>query len=422
MDKFIIKGPAPLQGTIPVSGSKNAALPLMAASLLGDSPSTLTLIPRLRDIFTFNEVIRETGTTVQFDEDSNSLHIDPSTLNSTYAPYELVRKMRASFYMLGALIGREGEAKVSLPGGCAWGPRPVDLHLQGFEEMGVNIELDSGYVVASLPGETVKGGEFTLEPSSVGATINLVLGSVKRAEKFVIRNAAKEPDVVLLCNMLIKMGADITGAGTDTITVRKTDQLSGVTMQNDPDRIETGTFMIAAAMHPESDLTLTGCKPEDLGSFTSQLKKTGVDVSIDGDVIRVKSNENLKPVSIKTAIYPGFPTDLQAQWATLMTQIEGTSTVTDTVYFDRFSYVPELNRLGADLEVSKNKVTIKGKSLLSGASVMSTDLRASVSLVMAAMVAEGESEVLRVYHLDRGYEQLEQKLSALGAAVTRASQ
>lgn len=421
MDKFIIKGPTPLKGIIPVSGSKNAALPLMAASVLGDSPSTLTLIPRLRDIYTFNEVIRQTGTDISFIEEKNTLHIDPANLNSTHAPYELVRKMRGSFYMLGALIGREGEARVSLPGGCAWGPRPVDLHLQGFKEMGVNIELDGGYVVASLPGETVKGGEFTLEPSSVGATINLVLGSVKRAEKFVIRNAAKEPDVVLVCNMLTKMGADITGAGTDTITVRKTSRLSGVTMQNDPDRIETGTFMIAAAMHPESDITLTGCKPQDLGTFTSYLKKTGVEISVDGSSIRVKSNGNLKPVSIKTAIYPGFPTDLQAQWATLMTQIEGTSSVTDTVYFDRFSYVPELNRLGADLEVIKNKVTIRGKTPLSGASVMSTDLRASVSLVMAAMAAEGESEILRVYHLDRGYEQLEQKLNAAGASVTRAS-
>ncbi|HLR89618.1 MAG TPA: UDP-N-acetylglucosamine 1-carboxyvinyltransferase [Balneolaceae bacterium] len=422
MDKFIINGPTPLRGTIPVSGSKNAALPLMAASLLGDSPSTLKLIPRLRDIFTFNEVIRQTGTEVTFNEDENILRIDPAGLDSTYAPYELVRKMRASFYMLGALIGRKGEAKVSLPGGCAWGPRPVDLHLQGFEKMGVEITLDGGYVLASLPGETVKGGEFTLEPSSVGATINLVLGAVKRAEKFVIHNAAREPDVVLLCNMLTKMGADITGIGTDTLTIRKTDTLSGVEMRNDPDRIETGTFMIAAAMHPESDLTLTGCKPEDLGNFTANLKKTGVGLTIEGDTIRVKSNGNLKPVSIKTAIYPGFPTDLQAQWATLMTQIEGTSTVTDTVYFDRFSYVPELNRLGADLEVEKNRVTIRGKTTLSGASVMSTDLRASVSLVMAALVAEGESEILRVYHLDRGYERLEQKLNAVGASIRRITQ
>lgn len=422
MDKFIIEGPSPLKGTIPVSGSKNAALPLMAASLLGESPSTLSLVPKLRDIYTFNDVIRETGTKVTFDEVNNKLTIDPSTLSNTYAPYELVRKMRASFYMLGALIGHSGEAKVSLPGGCAWGPRPVDLHLKGFEKMGVEIDLDQGYVIASMKNNTLEGGEFTLDPSSVGATINLILGAVKRAKHFVIKNAAKEPDVVLLCKMLTSMGADIKGAGTDTITIRKVEKLNGVHFSNDPDRIETGTFMIAAAMHPESDVTLTGCKPQDLGQFPSTFKKTGIDFDIHGDQIRIQSNRKLKNISIKTAIYPGFPTDLQAQWATLMTQAEGESTITDTVYFDRFSYVPELNRLGADLEVHKNKVTVRGKSNLTGTSVMSTDLRASVSLVMAAMVAEGTSEILRVYHLDRGYEQLEKKLNTVGASIKRVSQ
>ncbi len=251
MDKFIIEGPAPLKGTVPISGSKNAALPLMAASLLGDSKSTIHTVPRLKDIYTFNEVIKETGTNVQFLEKDNRLEINPVNLNSLFAPYELVRKMRASFYMLGALIGHSGEAKVSLPGGCAWGPRPVDLHLKGFETMGVNIRLDKGYVYASMDNATVEGGEFTLNPSSVGATINLVLGAVKRAKKFVIKNAAKEPDVVLLCKMLKQMGADIEGIGTDTLIIQKVDSLQGVVFSNDPDRIETGTFMIAAALHPE---------------------------------------------------------------------------------------------------------------------------------------------------------------------------
>lgn len=422
MDKFIIEGPTPLNGTIPVSGSKNAALPLMAASLLGDSASTLSLIPKLKDIYTFNEVIRHTGTSVDFDDERHELSINPESLQHSYAPYELVRKMRASFYMLGSLIGRTGEAKVSLPGGCAWGPRPVDLHLKGFEAMGVDITLEQGYVYASLPSDTLEGGEFTLEPSSVGATINLVLGAVKRAKKFVIRNAAKEPDVVLLCNMLAKMGADIEGAGTDTITVRMVEHLNGVAFMNDPDRIETGTFMIAAAMHPDSDIVLTGCKPEDLGVFPGVFKKTGTEVLVDGDNIRVISPDVIKSTSITTAIYPGFPTDLQAQWATLMTQSTGKSTVKDTVYFDRFSYVPELNRLGANLSVEKNRVTIQGKTKLTGASVMSTDLRASVSLVMAGMIAEGTTEVLRVYHLDRGYEQLEKKLNDVGANVRRVQQ
>jgi UDP-N-acetylglucosamine 1-carboxyvinyltransferase len=290
------------------------------------------------------------------------------------------------------------------------------------EAMGINIDLEEGYVVASIDGDEVEGGEFTLEPSSVGATINLVLAAAKRARKFTIKNAAKEPDVVLLCNMLVKMGANIEGIGTDTLTIRKADNLKGVEMSNDPDRIETGTYMIAAAMHPESDLTLTGCKPEDLGTFPKHFKKLGVDLTIDGSTIRIKSNENIKPVSVKTEIYPGFPTDLQAQWATLMTQANGVSKVTDKIYYDRFSYVPELNRLGANLDVEKNCVSIEGKTELSGASVMSTDLRASVSLVMAGMVAEGTTEVLRIYHLDRGYENLEQKLNAAGASIQRLSE
>lgn len=420
MDRFIINGPTPLNGTIAISGSKNAALPLMAASLLGNSPSTIQLVPRLKDIYTFNNVIRVTGTEVTFNENENELYIDPSGLNHAEAPYDLVRKMRASFYMLGALIGHAGEAKVSLPGGCAWGPRPVDLHLKGFEAMGVDINLDEGYVYASLKNSSVEGGEFTLEPSSVGATINLVLGAVLRAKRFVIKNAAIEPDVVQLCKMLKKMGADISGIGSDMLTVQKVDKLNGIEFSNDPDRIETGTYMIAAAMLPGSDVILTGCKPEDLGKFPDYFKRLGVGFEISGSKIQIQTNGSIQPVSVKTKIYPGFPTDLQAQWATLMTQADGTSTVTDTIYFDRFSYVPELKRLGANMSVQKNKVTVHGPTQLTGTSVMSTDLRASVSLVLAALAAEGESEILRVYHLDRGYEQLENKLNSAGASIKRS--
>ncbi len=419
MDKFIIDGPTPLRGSIAVSGSKNAALPLMAAAILGDSPTTIRLIPKLKDIYTFNNVIRVTGTSVQFDEENNTLIIDSQNLGFAEAPYELVRKMRASFYMLGALMGKTGEAKVSLPGGCAWGPRPVDLHLRGLEAMGAEIKLESGYVIGSFPGESVPGGEYELNPSSVGATVNLILAAVRRAEKFTIKNAAKEPDVVLLCDTLTKMGANIEGAGTDTITIRRVESLEGIETSNDPDRIETGTYMIAAAMHPDSSITLTGCKPKDLGAFPDDLRKTGADVSIDGDTIKVKAPKTIKPVDVDTQIYPGFPTDLQAQWATLMTQAEGQSKVTDNIYFDRFSYVPELKRLGADMSVKENTVTIKGSSTLSGTSVMSTDLRASVSLVMAGMIAEGKTEVLRVYHLDRGYEDLEDKLNRAGTSIVR---
>lgn len=421
MDKFIIKGGNPLKGTIPISGSKNAALPLMAASLLGNSASAIKNIPRLKDIYTFNNVIRVVGAHVDFKEDDNTLVIDPTHINHLEAPYDLVRKMRASFYMLGALVGKHGYAKVSLPGGCAWGPRPVDLHLKGMEAMGIDISLEKGYVIAKAD-DKVEGGSFTLEPSSVGATVNLVLASVLKAKKFTINNAAKEPDVVQLCNFLVKMGADIEGIGTSTITVKAVDQLQGIEVSNDPDRIELGTFMVAGAMFPGSELILTGCNPEHLGGFPEKLKKTGTSVDIDGTTITVKAPDTLKPVSIKTEIYPGFPTDLQAQWATMMTQAEGDCKVTDTVYFDRFSYVPELVRLGADMEVEKNTVKISGKTQLTGASVMSTDLRASVSLVLAALVAENSSEVLRIYHLDRGYESLEDKLTAVGANIKRVDE
>lgn len=390
----------------------------MAAALLGDSETKIHNIPRLQDIYTFNNVIRVVGARVDFNEEGNSLAIDPTHVAHLEAPYDLVRKMRASFYMLGALVGKHGYAKVSLPGGCAWGPRPVDLHLKGMEAMGIDIELDKGYVIAKAD-KTLKGGTFKLDPSSVGATVNLVLAAVLKAEKFVIKNAAKEPDVVQLCETLVEMGANIEGIGTSELTIRKVDTLKGVDIHNDPDRIELGTYMIAGAMHPDSELTLTGCDPKQLGGFPDLLRKTGTKVEIDGTVIKVKAPEVLKPVSIKTEIYPGFPTDLQAQWATMLTQAKGKSKVTDTVYFDRFSYVPELVRLGADMHTEKNTVHIKGKTPLEGATVMSTDLRASVSLVLAAMVAENTTEVLRIYHLDRGYESLENKLNPVGAKLER---
>lgn len=419
MDKFIIKGGTPLKGTIAISGSKNAALPVIAGALLADSPVTIHNIPRLQDIYTFNNVLRVVGAKVDFKEQENTVEIDPTHVSYLEAPYDLVRKMRASFYMLGALVGKHGYAKVSLPGGCAWGPRPVDLHLKGMEAMGIKITLDKGYVIAKADKE-LTGDSFTLKPSSVGATVNLLLAAVLRAKKFTINNAAKEPDVVQLCNFLVKMGANIEGIGTSTLTIRKVEKLNGVEISNDPDRIELGTYMIAGAMHPDSELTLTGCNADHLGNFPELLRQTGTDVSIDGTTIHIKAPETLIPVSVKTDIYPGFPTDLQAQWATMLTQAEGESSVTDSVYFDRFSYVPELTRLGADMYVDQNTVHIKGKTTLTGASVMSTDLRASVSLVLAAMIAKNTTEVLRVYHLDRGYESLENKLNPVGAKITRA--
>lgn len=420
MDKFIIQGNTPLKGTIPISGSKNAALPLMAAALLAEGPSTIHNIPRLKDIYTFNNVLRVTGAKVNFKEDRNSLCIDPRNLSYLEAPYDLVRKMRASFYMLGALLGRHGYAKVSLPGGCAWGPRPVDLHIEGLKALGADITIENGYVIARTPNGRLTGGNFKLSPSSVGATVNIILAAVLAEGKSVISNAAKEPDVVLLCKYLNKMGAQISGLGTSQLTIEGVVSLMPVEFKNAPDRIETGTWMIAAAMHPESELTLTGCDPEELGSFIRIFSTVAGELKVDGSTIKVKAPKVIIPTSITTEIYPGFPTDLQAQWATMMTQADGNSTVTDTIYTDRFSYVPELRRLGAEVFIKENRVEINGPSSLTAATVMSTDLRASVSLVMAAMVAQGETELLRVYHLDRGYESLEEKLNAVGASIKRA--
>lgn len=419
MDKFVIEGGTPLRGEIPISGSKNGALPLMAAALLGNSPTTITNVPRLNDVYTFANVIRGTGTKVDFDEQNGILHIDPASLTLAEAPYDLVRKMRASFYMLGALLGRMGHAKVSLPGGCAWGPRPVNLHMEGLQAIGAEIAMDEGYVLGKAPSGRLKGGSFVMEPSSVGATVNIVLAAVTAEGTTTLHNAAIEPDVVVLCQALQSMGADIKGIGTHTLRIEGVGELRGTTITNAPDRIETGTFMIAAAMHPESDLLLSGTDPHDLGYFIDMFRKTGAEVQVGETTVRVTAPERIQPVSIKTQVYPGFPTDLQAQWATMLTQAAGTASVTDTIYTDRFSYVPELVRLGANLHVEGNLVMVKGPSSLKGASVMSTDLRASVSLVMAAMVAKGRSEVLRVYHLDRGYETLETKLNRVGAKIER---
>lgn len=419
MDKFIIEGGTPLKGTISVSGSKNAALPLMAAALLGDTESTIRNVPRLNDIYTFNNVIRHTGTYAHFDEAQSILKINPANLHNPEAPYDLVRKMRASFYMLGALLGNCGYGKVSLPGGCAWGPRPVDLHIEGLKALGAEISMDKGYVIAKAPNGRLKGGNFRLEPSSVGATVNILLGAVKAEGESIIQNAAMEPDVVFLCHALTQMGAKIHGTGTSTLIIQGVDYLNGMDYRNSPDRIECGTFMIAAAMHPDSDLIIDNIDIDDLGGFLDIFRDTGVQLDITKHKVRVKAPEIITPVSVEAKIYPGFPTDLQAQWATMLTQARGTSTVTDHIYHDRFSYIPELIRLGANIKLIENTARIVGATPLQGASVMSTDLRASVSLVMAGMVAEGKTEVLRVYHLDRGYEFLENKLNAVGARIQR---
>lgn len=424
MDKLIITGGHPLRGTLPISGSKNTALTLMAAALLADGTTVLENIPDLRDVNTFARVIRFTGTGVEFDAARHEMHIDAATLAHTEAPYELVKRMRASFYMLGALLGRCGAARVSLPGGCAWGPRPVDLHLEGMKAFGATLELEQGYVVAHAPGGRLPGGHFTLTPSSVGATVNLLLAAVTARGASRIENAAIEPDVVVFGEALRLMGARIEGLGTRTIEVEGVDTLRPITFRNCPDRIELGTFMIAAAMAgvPGEPVVLTGANPDHLGeAFLTAFRATGTEVRVEADRVTVFPPGTLHPVSIRTGIYPGFPTDLQAQWTVMLTQADGNAKVEDTIYLDRFKHIPELRRMGANAIVVGNEVVVEGKTQLQGAQVMSTDLRASVSLVLAGMVARGETHVQRVYHLDRGYERLEDKLSQAGIAIRRVS-
>lgn len=429
MDKLVIRGGGELKGRLHVGGSKNTALPLMAAALLGDGVTTLHNIPVLQDVYTFSNVIRVTGARVQFEPDTDantpdSMVIDATSIDHFEAPYDLVKQMRASFYMLGALLGRCGKARVSLPGGCAWGPRPVDLHIKGMEALGAKITMDQGYVVAEAPEGGLKGATIRFEPSSVGATINVMLAATTANGTTTLENAAAEPDVVVFGEMLQAMGARISGLGTTTITIEGVERMNAVEFTNCPDRIELGTYMIAAAMAtpPGEELLITGANPEHLGDdFIRAFKKTGVSVESTEGTVTITGVEKIQPVSITTSPYPGFPTDLQAQWTVMMTQAYGASSVTDTVYTDRFKHIPELNRMGAGCRVENNAVLIQGLNgqPLQGTNVMSTDLRASVSLVLAGLIAKGETHVLRVYHLDRGYENLEGKLSGAGISIQR---
>ena len=420
MDKLVIQGGQQLRGTLHVSSSKNTALPLMAAAILANGTTTLHQIPRLRDIRTFANVLRVSGAAVA--AEGSGLVIDASRIAFPEAPYELVKKMRASFYMLGALLGRSGRARVSLPGGCAWGPRPVDLHIEGMKALGAQIDLEEGYVVARARGGRLDGGSYHLSPSSVGATVNLVLAASTAKGNTRISNAAIEPDVVVFCEMLQAMGARIREVGTRVIEIEGVASLKPVTFSNCPDRIELGTFMILAAIAgtPGETIRLAHARPEHLGEeFVDAFRHTGAGCVLGQNSVDVKVPEQLEPVSITTRVYPGFPTDLQAQWTVLLAQAGGEATVTDSVYKDRFNHIPELARLGVEARVEGNTVSVRGGKRLTGAHVMSTDLRASVSLVLAGIVAAGTTHVGRIYHLDRGYERLEEKLSAAGLDVQR---
>jgi UDP-N-acetylglucosamine 1-carboxyvinyltransferase len=414
MDALIIRGGRPLNGRVDVSGAKNAALPLMAATLLTPGVHTLRNVPLLSDTRTMARVLEQLGASVEFR--GHLCKIDTSRVNSVEAPYDLVRTMRASIYVLGPLLARFGAARVSLPGGCAWGPRPVNLHIEGIRKLGAEVELKGGYIVARASRLT--GARIHFDVSSVGATGNVLMAAVLARGITVIENAAIEPEITALAEFLSSMGARIDGIGTNRLEIEGVDDLHPADVVTIPDRIEAGTFLVAAALTGGS-VTVEKVVPEHFSALTARLEDAGCRMTVGESSVSLQAPGTLRPVDVSAAIYPGFPTDMQAQWIALMAIAEGTSVVTDTIYFDRFKHVPELVRLGANIEMKENAAIVRGVKRLTGATVMSTDLRASASLILAGLVAEGTTEVLRVYHIDRGYETIEKKLKALGASIDR---
>ena len=413
MDKLVINGGKPLSGTVKISGAKNAVLPIMASSLLADGLTEIKNVPNLRDTRTFVDLLDILGAECNFN--SPSLSIDASNITSLEAPYDLVKTMRASFYVMGPLLARFGEAKVSLPGGCAWGPRPVDYHLKGFERLGATIELNQGYILAKA--DRLKGADIYFEIASVGATANILMAAVLAKGVTNITNAAVEPHIVQLCDVLNQMGADITGVGTNKLIINGVEKLNPTTINVIPDMIEAGTFLMAGAAL--GDIELVDVDPNHLTIVLEKLEQAGCDLSLGTNSISIRKNDQINPTDMTTDVHPGFPTDLQAQWIALMSIANGTSIVTETIYLDRFSHIPELTRLGANISLENNVAIIRGQKKLTGAQVMSTDIRASASLVIAALIANGRSDISRIYHIDRGYEQIEEKFKLLGAEIHR---
>ncbi|MCP4746476.1 MAG: UDP-N-acetylglucosamine 1-carboxyvinyltransferase [Desulfobacteraceae bacterium] len=415
MDKILVQGGRKLKGEVRVSGSKNAALPILASALLCDGANTYTNVPMLRDIKSTLELLSHLG--VRCEKQEHAVQVDASTLNNHDAPYDLVRKMRASILVLGPLLARLKKARVSLPGGCAIGARPINLHLKGLVSLGADIKLDHGYVEASC--DRLKGADIYFDMVTVTGTENLMMAAVLAEGRTVLHNAAREPEIVALANALNQMGANITGAGTSEISIEGVESLKPIALDIIPDRIETGTIMTAAAL-TNGDVTILGAQPEHVQSIIDKLRLAGAQIDIYNDeTIRIQGREIIKSVDLKTLPYPGFPTDMQAQFMVLMSVAKGSCLISETIFENRFIHVSELRRMGADITVSGNVALIKGVSTLSGAPVMATDLRASACLVLAGLVAENTTEVNRVYHLDRGYESLELKLESLGAAIQR---
>ncbi len=416
MDRIRIRGGRPLAGTISVTGAKNAALPLMAAGLLCDTPLTLERVPDLADIATMARLLAELG--VQIHRDGDTVRLDAGTLADTTAPYDLVRKMRASVLVLGPLLVRSGRARVSLPGGCAIGTRPIDLHLKALAQLGAEIELTEGYVTARAP-QGLTGASIIFPTVTVGGTENLLMAAVLAKGETVLANAAREPEVSDLAHCLVAMGAEIDGIGTGTLRIRGVERLQGTTHAVVPDRIEAATYAVAAVM-TGGELELAGARAELMEAVDDVLTAAGGEVrTVPGGLRVARRNGPVRGVDVMTEPYPGFPTDMQAQVMALMTTAHGAAMITETVFENRFMHVPELCRMGADINVHGASAIVRGVPRLSGAPVMATDLRASVSLVLAGLAAEGETIINRVYHLDRGYERIEAKLAACGADIER---
>ena len=422
MDKIIVRGGNALKGSIPISGAKNSALTLLPCALLTDEPLTLRNLPRLADIDGFQHLMNQFGVSTSIagarpEDFGRVMTLQATRMTSNVAPYDLVRKMRASILVLGPLLARMGEATVSLPGGCAIGNRPIDLHLKALEAFGAEIEIAAGYVKATAK-KGLAGGTYSFPVVSVGATENAVMAASLAKGTCVLHNAAREPEIVDLCNMLVAMGADIQGIGTGDLIIQGKDRLHGATYRVMSDRIEAGSYACAAAM-TGGDVELIGAKSSEMEATIGALRSAGVLVEETKDGIRVAANGPIKAITLTTAPFPGFATDMQAQFMAMLCMAEGSSVLTETIFENRFMHVPELNRMGAHIETKGRTAIVHGVKKLTGAPVMATDLRASMSLVMAGLVADGETEVSRLYHLDRGYERLEEKLQLVGADVER---
>ena len=417
MEKLIVKGGNRLVGAVKTSGAKNAVLPIIAASILGTTPSHLDEVPMLEDVHTISEVLKCLGLSVECSPEKNVLDIDSTEITSYEAPYELVRTMRASFLVMGPLLARIGKARISMPGGCAIGARPIDIHLKGFEALGVNIEQGHGYIEASAP-EGLKGTSIYFDFPSVGATENIMMAASLAEGTTILENAAEEPEIVDLANYLNKMGAKIRGAGTDTIRIEGVDKLHGADYTIIPDRIEAGTYMIAAAM-TGGDVVVENVLPEHQKPLIAKLREAGAVVEEDIDKVRVIGKNPLKAVSIKTLPYPGFPTDMQAQMMAMMVIAEGRSKVTETVFENRFMHVVELNRMGAQISTEGRSAVIDGPCKLTGCDVRATDLRAGAAMILAGLVAEGTTRIGDLHHIDRGYENIVAKLKNMGADIER---